>query len=238
MATFRELAEEMCDLANIDPPRQFSSNRNTNQTGRQALRCFNLAVRTLVGAYMWEELKTEETVTLVADQTAYTLSEDPKRIHMATVYDDARNWPTVFPVDERVWLEARHGTYTNPDRYLIWPAGNQINVHPAPGASPGVLKLIMNGTKAVRDASGVRKSQFDRDDDRTLLNEMMVMLEARWRFLQLRQMPWQEAYGEAQAHTKRQMNRNGGQMTILFAGSGHRSGISDPYPEDTVHMFG
>lgn len=229
------MAEEMCDLCGIEPPRIFSTVRNADPTGRQVTQAFNQAGRSLVSEYMWQELKAEEEVKLIAGQESYKLSERPKRVHSGAIFDDARNRRSVFPVSSPRWLEAKHGVYTDPNAYIIWPSGDRIHVHPKPGENPGTLKLIINGTKWVETAAGLKRSAFENDSDEPRLNALMIVQEARWRFLKIRKFPYQDEMEEARRFTLRQQNRNGGMARVSF-GEDHMSGITDPFPENTVPL--
>ncbi len=173
---------------------------NDNETAVLALALINRSLFETRRRSNWEQLAVRHTITTVLDQEEYDLPSDWKRFMSGTWWDLTNRWPMRGPASPVEWesLKTRDITSTLRRWFRIYKSSTsnerKIYLFPIPEASGDevTLEYISNGI--VEDSTGALQEKFLADDDISLLDEDVISLGFKWRFLKTKGLPYVEEF--------------------------------------------
>lgn len=202
---------------------------NQNETAVLSLALINRSLLETRRRSNWEQLTVQRTITLVASQEQYDLPSDWKKFITITWWDQTNRWPMrgpatsaewealqsrIFESSFRRWFRIFKGTSDNDRMIYIFPI-------PASSGDEITYEYISNGV--VEDTSGALKEIFTADTDTSLLDEDVVALGFKWRFLKTKGLPYVEEFRDYEVGIADIKGDNGGALLRLSGRHrGHR----------------
>lgn len=206
---------------------------NENETAVLSLALINRAILETRRRSNWTQLTVRHTITTVALQDQYDLPGDWKKFIAGTWWDGTNHWPMQGPVSARDWefLKGRLITSTVRRLFRIFKGTSdndrKIYIFPTPPSSGEEITLEYISNGLVEDTSGTLKEIFTADDDTSLIDEDVVALGFKWRFLKSKGLPYVEEFRDYEVAVADLKGDNGGAILDLAGHGlhhGHRLG--------------
>ena len=198
--TVLSMAQDICRAAPVEVPSSIIG--NTDDTARLLQVSLNDAGRSLARRHDWVEMVKEHTFTTVASQVDYDLPSDFKYILDFTAWDRSNFERTRGPLTAQEWQERKSSvlasTATTWKRCRIRDVSGtkKYSLDPTPDAADNMVFEYMS-TSWCESSGGTGQTSFQADDDVGVINEELIYLDAKWRFLNRLGMAYAEEKTEA-----------------------------------------
>jgi hypothetical protein len=206
------------EIGGFEVPATFAGNNN-----RTAVRCVALVNRE--GRYLekkkrWTELITTHTFTTVTDQANYDLPDDFRAFANMSQWDRTNSRPLVGPTAPFVWqwLKGDVTAGNTIDRFFRIQGGD-LYIHPTPTVDGDTIAFDYYSKNWVTDNLGDDADALDNDNDVPKLDEDLLTLGLKWRFLQAQGMPFDEEQAEWKDMLEETSSDNGGKGIIRLGPS-------------------
>ncbi len=162
-------------------------------------------------------------VTLVFGQFGYALPSDFQRTITDTEWDRSRRWPIVGPRSPQQWQLYKSGligTATFQRRWRIKEltvngvVGRYFAIDPVPTDNGSQLVFEYVSNSWCQSASNALQTSWQADSDTSLLDEYLLTLGTRWRFLRRLGQAYDEELNEYETEAAKAFANDGG-MPIL-----------------------
>lgn len=209
---------------------------NTNQTAKQSLALINRALKEAARETSWPPLKRSATVSLVGGTSEYDLPSDYQSFIRETIWNTSQR-RMVFITDAQEWtqLQAQNigGTTTLFFRIFRDPSGNgqKIQFYPEPGNSETVTYEYISNALTQSSGGTLQGNEFLADTDTALLDEDLITLGFKWRFLKSKGLPYSEEFTDYQLAASDRATANGAKVADF--GRDSRDVISVLYIPET-----
>jgi hypothetical protein len=161
-----------------------------------ALRSAALDVgRALERGYKWQALKKEYTFATSEDVTAYDVPEEMRRFINMTIWSATDQWPLVN-VSHKRFRELQSGIVVSSIRFQYEFSANQININPAPGADAVNIVFDYHTKYFCESSGGTGQNRWLADSDVSRLDENLMVLGTRYRYLARQGLPYDEEKGD------------------------------------------
>lgn len=186
-----------------------------DETARLLLSCAKKAGESLYRAYNWLSLQTEHTFTTVASQEDYSLPSDYGRLINQTLWD-RDNYETIRgPLSPQEWQEYKSSVLA--DTATIWKrfrirnvSGTvKFSIHPTPTAAEDLVFEYVSKNWC-QSSGGTGQATWQADSDTGIVDEYLLELGIRWRFLSRLGLPYAEERKEYDDELRSAMARDGG----------------------------
>lgn len=183
------------EISGFEVPDSFVGSSNDT-----AITCLNLVRREgtrLCRKYKWVELVTEATITTVASQQAYTKPSDFKMFANMSQWDRTNNFPVSGPVTSAEWQFLNSSVIGNSATITRWfmVRGTNINIYPIPSVSGDTIAYDYYSKNWItKQSDGSGATDFENDNDTVKLDENLLTLGLKWRFLQAKGFPFETEY--------------------------------------------
>jgi hypothetical protein len=166
---------------------------------------------------------TAGAVAIVFGQLAYALPADFNRTITDTEWDRSRRWPLVGPRSPQQWQLYKSGLIGSATFQRRWRikalvvagvVGKYFVLDPTPTDNGSVIVFEYVANSWCQSAGGVAQTQWQFDSDTGLLDENLIGLEARWRFLNRLGLAYAAERDEAETEIAKAFANDGG-MPIL-----------------------
>ena len=170
---------------------------NANPTATQSLAIANRALKETARRTNWQALSREATITMVAATSEYALPADFQTFIDETIWNTAQR-RMVFVTTPQSWaqLQAQNigGTTTLFFRIFRDPASNvnTVQFYPVPGTSETVTYEYISNALTQTSGGTLQNDTFLADTDTALLDEDLISLGFKWRFLKAKGFPYSE----------------------------------------------
>ncbi len=193
---------------------------NTNPTAVTCLALANRTGRELATEYLWQVLLVSYTFATVASTANYALPTPFRRIINNTVWDQTNKVQLRGPVSASEWNYLQNSSIAvgSPLNSYFRMAGNYIYIGPTPSS----VRTIGYDYQSKYWISG--KNEFTADADEPLIDDQLMILGLRWRFLQSKGDDYESVRGEYQSLLDALQAQDGGKSVISFAAP-----ASNPY---------
>lgn len=183
MATLLSIVQTVQDELGL--PRAGSVATNSNTTERQMMALVNREGKALVKLSEWPILvpRTPATITTVAGTGVYNVPSDFDRWIDETAWDRTNHWQMMgpdSPMEDRARIESLVAS-TSPSRFFRY-VGGAIRVFPTPTVSDETLVYEYVSKNWCQDGS-TPKSEMNKDTDEPLVDDQLLILGMKWRFL-------------------------------------------------------
>ncbi len=221
--TLLSICQDVAEMYTEVPTVIYGSNNDTAKKLLSAARSAgkSLARRAENG---WVEMQQEHTFTTVASQENYDLPSDYLYLLSDTLWDRANYWELRGPLTPQAWQCVKSSvlgdTDTNRKRFRIKNVNGvkKFTIHPVPDNNTDTLVFEYMSINWCQSSSGVGQSDWLNDTDTGILDEYLIFLETRWRFLRILGSDYDEEKAEADEEVNKAIARNGGQPVLQIGG--------------------
>lgn len=205
--TLLSIIQDVADLVGIARPANVIASSDT--TTRQLLALANIEGKGLARRFQWQELEKEFTHTTLAAELQGTLESIMPGYNWAidrTIWNRTQQDPSKGSLEVQDWQRLQAITSTGPYSDFRFKNGS-LYLYPAPSAGE-----TLAGEYASRywceSSGGTDQDEWAADTDVGILDEYLMTLGIRWRYLQAKGLPYQEAKAEYEAELKMAQARN------------------------------
>ena len=188
---------------------------NADPTAVQLLALANRAGRTLANDYRWQALLTTHTFDTVASTDSYALPSDFGRFANVTFWDETNYAPVRGPLSAMEWQALNSSSLAGSPIFdkAFRIAGGLFYLYPIPTAVETIAYTYYSSFWI----SG--KSAFSLDADVALIDEDLITLELKWRWLQSKGDSFENEKREAELRRESVLAADGGRDVIRFSDS-------------------
>jgi hypothetical protein len=187
------------ELSGFEVPSNFYGNQNL--TARTCVALVTREGRTLEMGYRWAAMISEYTITTVAGTATYALPTDFRAFANMSFWDRTHIRPMVGPASghEWQWLKGSIGAGATIDRWFRHQ-GTSLVIHPTPPASGDTIAFDYYSKNWItKQSDSTNVADWTNDNDTSRLDEDLLVLGLKWRFLQSKGMPFEPEYKEYEA---------------------------------------
>ena len=173
---------------------------NDNETAVLSLALINRALLETQRRANWGQTTVRHRITTVAGQEEYDLPSDFKQFLTGTWWDADNRWRVFGPASPAEWaaLQARAvtGSVRRFVRIFRGTASNDRKIYffPVPASDGDSIDVEYLSNGIVQDSGGNLKERFTADDDTSLIDEDVIALGFKWRFLKSNGLPHAEEF--------------------------------------------
>jgi hypothetical protein len=201
-------------LSGFEVPSTYYGNNNLT-----AVSCVNLlqeAGNTLVRQHRWQELITEHTFTTTASTATYALPSDFKAFANMSQWDRTNQWRLTGPTPSIVWQWLKSGisvASTNNRWFMV--RGNLFTIFPTPSTTGDTIAFdYYSNAWITKQADSTNVTAWTADLDTARIDEELLTLDLKWRFLQAKGMPYEPEYKAFESVKEDLLADNGGRGMI------------------------
>lgn len=171
---------------------------NTDTSVIRLLGQAQRAGKELARCYPWAVLQTEATVS-TSSTSDYAMPTDFLKFLTRTQWDRTNYWELIGPTSPVRWQQLKSGiTISGPRRrFRLKPVANALRlfIDPTP-STVDTLAFEYISTYWCQSAGGSGQTQWTADTDTGILDEDLLELGTKWRFLASMAMPYLEEKDE------------------------------------------
>lgn len=170
---------------------------NNNPTAVQSLALANRSLKQAAIETNWQALSRKASLTFTAGVSEYDLPSDFLSYVERTIWNTSQR-RMVFITSPQEWaqLQAQNigGTTTLFFRIFRDPSGNsnKIQFYPEPGTAETVTYEYLSNALTQSSGGTLQSNEFLADTDTPLLDEDLITLAFKWRFLKSKGFPYAE----------------------------------------------
>lgn len=194
---------------------------NTNPTAIQLLALANRGGKALTLKHDWDELIYEHTFTTTDGTAGYALPSDFRKFAFLT-YWDRTNLRNVFgPITPREWqyLTSSGVSTAAVDRAFRVMRG-EFKIFPTPDVTGDTIAFEYYSKNWCESSGGTGQDAFAADADVPRLDEELLTLDIRWRYLASKGEAYEEEYNEWMAYRDTLLANQNGPKGMKFDNGG------------------
>ena len=228
--TLLSLVEQVCDEIGFDKPTTIID--SADRTAIQMLALANASGKQIAkrgkGMGGWAVLQTEHTFTTTASTAEYALPSDYDFLIDDTLWDRENFWKLRGPLSPQQWQQYKSGIVsTGPRRRLrIKPSASSnvkaIFIDPTPDTSAETLVFEYVSLNWCESSGGTAAAAWAVDTDTGILDEYLLQLDLKWRFLRAKGRSYSDEKHEFEMELSQALARDGGQAILSMAGTDDR----------------
>ncbi len=222
--TALSIVQRTAGLLNLDiPAAVFSS---ADQQVIQLRTLMNEEGQALAGGgegfeHNWAILTTEKTFTTVATavQTS-SVATDYGYLVNESMWNRSLRWPVQGPMSPQDWQNVQAvptGSIRPNFRFIASSGALTIEMYPTPTAGQTVAYEYVSKNWAQTNGS-VGLSAMTADTDTSLLEDRLISLGIRWRYLKAKGLDYSEDFRTYQIEVGKAIARDGGRQTMSLSG--------------------
>lgn len=172
---------------------------NNNDTAINILALLKREGARLEKRYRWVQLITEGTITTTASTASYSKPSDFRRFANESQWDRTNNLEMNGPTNPQQWQFLKSSVSNESGTINRWfrIKGSLIYIHPTPDSTGDTLAFDYYSTNWLTiQSTGLPGSTIMSDNDTPLLDEDLLTLGVKWRFLKAKGIPWEAEYKE------------------------------------------
>lgn len=193
----------------------------TDEQTKQLYSLLNRDGLDLLRRFDWQDLTKEATFTTVAAETQTTLAaaaSDFFRFVNETMNNRTQHWQVVGPLDARLWQRVKSLGAQVGVRNYFRIRGGDVLFYPTPTAGDDIyFEYISN--QWIEASDGTAKAAFTADTDTTVINEDVLTLGVKWRFLRANGMDYSEEFRSYEAALEDLFGADGARAAVDMGGS-------------------
>jgi len=205
---------------------------SADATAIQMLALANLGGKQLAkrgkGLGGWAILQTEHTFTTTASTAEYALPSDYDFMIDDTLWDRANFWKLKGPLSPQQWQQYKSGIVaTGPRKRVRIKISASSNVKaffidPTPDTSSQTMVFEYVSLNWCQSSGGTAAAAWAADTDTGILDEYLLGLDLKWRFLSAKGLSYAEEKREFEMELAQALGRDGGQAVLNMAGTDDR----------------
>ena len=178
------------ELGGFEIPGSFYG--NPNATARQCLALTTREGNALVREYRWSVLIGSTTITTVSGTANYDLPTDFIAFANMSQWDRTNNRQLSGPLSGAVWQYRKSGIVTS----SVLNRGfriqnNDIYIDPTPTSADTLAYDYYSKYWITKQSDSSTTNEFSSDNDTCRLDEELITLGLKWRFLQAKGLPFE-----------------------------------------------
>ena len=185
-----------------------------NETAKRMLALAKREGDLLARAHPWSRLATEYTFATVASQADYDLPAGFSRYLNGTWWDRVNRWPLFGPASPAQWQRLQSQTLTAGLRRWWRQRGGEMLLFPTPSANGDTIAYEYISTYWCQSAAGVAQATWAADSDVFRLDERLLIMGLKWRWLQVNGFDYSEEKREYDDELEAAKSRDGGAQTL------------------------
>lgn len=195
MALIDICTNALSELAGFKVPASFYGNGDL--TARQCVALVQREGRTLARERRWQELIATYTFSTVDGTSTYDLPSGFHSFANMSMWDRTNRWRMRGPVNSIVyeWLKSGIVVAATSTRWFAI-RGDSFVIYPTPSSADTIAFDYYSKNWIVRQSDSVATTTFTSDNDTVKLDEELLTLGLKWRFLQAKGMPFEPEYLE------------------------------------------
>lgn len=211
------IVQNACDLLSI--PRPATVVGSTDQQVRQLFAIANEEGRSLASSYDWEALRLQHTFTTVASaEQPSAVPADWDRFIANSFFNRTTRRNIIGPITPQQWQAIQAQPQLNRVFLAFIRRRGQFLVTPTPEAGEEIAYEYVTVDWAYADGSLDPKPAFTQDTDGAFLDEWLITLGIRWRFLKSKGLDYAEDYRTYQSELVSKQARDGGNTELTTTG--------------------
>lgn len=224
-ASLLELCRRVADACNI--PRPAAVARASDPTSRRLLSCAREEIRMLAAAGDWQELRREASFPLSPGVDSYPLSAiaaDIDRIVPQTCWSRTSGGQIDGPLSPQAWArDAATATGATGSVAAFRILAGEMAFTPTPASAETVVFEYVSATPVLAADGVVKRRTWEDDGDTPLLDDYLVELGMRWRFMASINLEHAQIRAAYEQERARRLARGGGAPVLsLTPGAGGR----------------
>jgi len=216
--TLKQLCDAGREELGWDTPNVYAS--ATDPDGKQTFRLANRQGADMVQeSVIWQALKTEATITLVAATQSYALPSDYLYMVASTEWDQDADRRVMGPLTPRMWASNEHGgtVFGLNWRYEI-RGGNIVFNQTVAAADAGTIISYEYASKNWALEGSTAKAAFTMDTDTQRFDDDLFISGLIWRLKQSKGFPFELELTEYRGRMNKYKARDGGMADVYFGG--------------------
>jgi hypothetical protein len=208
----------LSEISGFDVPSSFYGNQNL--TAKLCVALSNREGKTLEKELRWQELITEYTFTTVSGTATYALPSDFRAFANMSQWDRTNFWRLSGPVPSVIWQWLKSGiaVAATTTRYFMI-RGNYFTLYPTPSTTGDTIAFdYYSKSWVTKQADSLNTTEWTTDNDTSRIDEDLLTMGLKWRFLQAKGMPYQPEYAEYESIKDALKEDNGGRGIISLNG--------------------
>lgn len=212
------VVQEAADLLSIPRPEFVAG--NTDQQVRQLFAIANEEGKNLAGSYDWQVMREQHTFTTVAaaDQTS-AVPADLDRFISNSFFNRTTRRSVIGPITPQQWQAIQAQPQLNRVFLAFVQRHGSFLVTPTPTAGETIAYEYIS-TNWCRSSALVPQSKYLIDSDVAYLDEDLIVLGIRWRFLKSKGLEYGEDFQTYESEKRQKQARDGGNSEISMTGDG------------------
>ena len=200
---------------------------SADQTAVQCVALANRGGRTLEKELRWQELITEHTFTTTASTATYALPSGFRAFANMSQWDRTNQWRMHGPTPPFVyqWLKSGISVWASNNRWFAL-RGNLFTIFPTPTVSDETIAFdYYSKLWVLKQSDSTNVAAWTSDNDTARIDEDLLTIDLKWRFLQAKGMPFEAEYKERESIVEALQADNGGRGIIDLGSPVPRSGV-------------
>lgn len=134
--------------------------------------------------FYWQRLVTRGTITFVNGTEAYNFPSDYNASYLPnTMWNNTTGRPIIVPITPEQFEIQKNYLISSSIDYMMYVYGNQFHFMPVPASIDSIVYEYLS-TNYFRASGGTAKAAITLDTDTTAIDENIVKLGVKFRFLQ------------------------------------------------------
>lgn len=202
------------ELSGFEIPSSFYD--NSNLTARSCVALVSREMKTLERIYRWSELITTHTFTTTDGTATYAMPTDFRAFANLSQWDRTNSRALVGPASgaEWQWLKGDVTAGATIDRWFRIEGSNLV-IHPTPTVTGDTIAFdYYSKSTVIKQLDSSYVVEWTSDNDTSRLDEELLTVGLKWRFLQAKGLPYEPEYKEYEALIEEARADNGGKRMI------------------------
>lgn len=188
---------------------------NSNDTAKLIFQAIRKATQIVLWANSWQRLVQDYTFATVPDQEEYDLPVGISQTNIIpyTLWNRTTRFQLNGPISFNQWQLFKN-LLLIPTIIQQWiMLDNKIKLYPTPTAVQ-TLSLLFSSNLCIRSEGGAEQSEWEADDDYSILNEYAIELQATWIYLKQLERPYEEEKEMADNYLQQLIQQDGSRQVI------------------------
>jgi len=204
------------ELSGFEIPSSFYD--NSNLTARSCVALVSREMKTLERMYRWSELITTHTFTTTDGTATYAMPSDFRAFANLSQWDRTNSRALVGPASggEWQWLKGDVTAGATIDRWFRIEGSNFV-IHPTPSVTGDTIAFdYYSKSTVIKQLDSINVVEWTSDNDTSRLDEELLTVGLKWRFLQAKGLPYEPEYKEYESLIEEARADNGGSRMITL----------------------
>jgi len=223
--TLLTIVQAICDEVGVQKPTTVVGSAEPTAIQMLALanRGGKILARRSKGMGGWTVLMKENEFETVASDPGYDLPSDFDHFVDETLWDRENFWKLRGPITAQEWQVYKSGLVSSGPRRRVRlkpeSGVRKFYVDPTPDAAETLVYEYITKNWC-QSASGTGQSAWAADTDVPLLDDQLIEMDLRWRFLRAKQLDYAEEKQEFELELNQALARDGGNRKLHVGSDG------------------